>query len=187
MSQGLVRTAPRCRGSRTLPCVAGCFVALDVVTGASQLPIEILDYEQDDLLALRRLVESYALAVDRCDVERVSSLFKEDGRLIVHRNSEPDGPLVARTGRVEIEEALRTLKRYVATTHLVGAHEATLDGDSASGETTCLAHHIREEGGDRIDLVLGIRYVDLYERTDDGWMFAERMVGVRWREERILT
>ncbi len=134
--------------------------------------------------ALRDLVESYALAADSGDAGAVADLFTETGRLVVHHDPERPGPTGTRTGRAEIAAAIATLARYRATTHMVGAHGATVAGDRARGVTTGMAHQLLvTDEGSSVLIVLGIRYEDDFVRGDDGWRFAERHVIVRWRQE----
>jgi hypothetical protein len=44
-------------------------------------------------------------------------------------------------GHAELAEAFKVLENYEITTHFNGQSTVTLDGDRASGETYCLAHH----------------------------------------------
>jgi ketosteroid isomerase-like protein len=141
-----------------------------------------------DREALRELVEAYALAADSGNPEAVASLFTERGRLVVHHDPERAAPTGVRTGRAEIAAAMATLARYRATTHMVGAHRAEVEGDRARGETTGTAHHVvvGDDGAGSI-VVFGLRYVDDFVRGEDGsWRFAERRVLMRWRDERRL-
>jgi hypothetical protein len=60
----------------------------------------------------------------------------------------------------------RTLSRCVATTHFNGQSTITLDGDSATGETYCLADHILENEHGRSLNVLAIRYEDAFAEQE---------------------
>jgi hypothetical protein len=59
-----------------------------------------------------------------------------------------------------------------------------LDGDRASGETYCLAHHIWTENGQRTLLVISIRYLDQFVREDGMWRFADRRLIIDWTDQR---
>lgn len=137
-----------------------------------------------DRTALRQLVEAYALAADSGDPAAVAALFTPGGRLVVHHDPDRPDPTGVRTGRDEITAAIATLGRYRATTHLVGAHRAEVEGERARGETTGLAYQVLDDGTRTTLEVLGIRYIDDYARLDGAWRFEERHVIVRWREVR---
>jgi uncharacterized protein (TIGR02246 family) len=139
-----------------------------------------------DRVALRDLVDSYAHHVDRREAQAGASLFTDDGRL-VSRLDGAAGPIV-RQGREEIAGALAFLDRYVVTTHVVGGQTVVFegDGDRATGETVCLAHHVYERDGERRMLVMAVRYADIYAREPGGWAFAERQLTLDWREDRVM-
>ena len=138
-------------------------------------------------MALRDLIDSYAHHVDQRDAESVAALFTADGRLVsrLHKAA-GDGPIVRR-GRHEIAAALVAgLDRYVATTHVVGGQVVTIDGDRATGEAVCLAHHVYDSHGSRRMLVMAVRYTDTFARQPEGWGFAERQLHLDWREDRLM-
>jgi uncharacterized protein (TIGR02246 family) len=140
-----------------------------------------------DRVALRDLVDAYARAVDRRDVHAVAALFTADGRLVSRLHDAGAGTPIVRQGREEITAALTAgLDRYLLTTHVVGGQVVTIDGDGASGDTVCLAHHVYEKGGARRMLVMAVRYADIYARQPGGWGFAERQLTLDWREDRVL-
>jgi uncharacterized protein (TIGR02246 family) len=141
-----------------------------------------------DRMALRDLVDAYARHVDRREAQAGASLFTDDGRLVSRlHHAGGDAPIV-RQGRDEIASALAFLDRYVVTTHVVGGQTVVFDatGDSATGDTVCLAHHVYESDGERRMLVMAVRYVDSYVRQPGGWAFAERQLTLDWREDRAM-
>ena len=142
-----------------------------------------------DRVALRLLVDNYASAVDHKDVPAVVGLFSPGGRLVSHFGPGTRREPIVRTGRDDIAAALDAgLASYLSTTHVVGGQAVVLDGDAASGETTCLAHHVYdgEDGGRRL-LVLAVRYADRYVRDGGAWYFAERQLRLDWRDDRPLA
>jgi hypothetical protein len=76
------------------------------------------------------------------------------------------------------------LNRYEATTHFNGQSTIALDGDRATGESYCLAHHLYTEGGERKLMVDSLRYRDTFVKRDGAWLFAERMLYVDWTDTR---
>ncbi|MDX3745009.1 nuclear transport factor 2 family protein [Streptomyces sp. AK08-02] len=139
-----------------------------------------------DRMDLRQLVDTYAHALDRRMTELFASLFGEGGELVLMR---PPGSLRAPLvldGRDGWAKALAVLEPCRVTTHFVGNHLVRLAGDSATGETYCLAHEIHPvDGVDRIR-VRSIRYHDSYRRTNGSWLFARRELTIDWTEDRAL-
>jgi hypothetical protein len=140
-----------------------------------------------DRTALRDLVDAYARHVDRRQAESVAALFTVDGRLVSRLHDGADTAPIVRRGRAEIAAALAAgLGRYVTTTHIVGGQVVTIDGDRATGDTVCLAHHVYDSDGTRRMLVMAVRYADTFVRRSGGWGFAERELRLDWRQDRPL-
>ena len=145
-----------------------------------------MSVSMEDRVALRDLVEAYARCADRIDGEGLAALFMPEGVLRIVRRGVEETP-AERIGREEIATAISRLDRYVATFHFVGNHYVTVDGDEATGEAYCIAHHLLGESGSQIDHVMMIRYQDQYRRQPDGWKLAVRELRVDWTEERTVT
>jgi hypothetical protein len=143
--------------------------------------------EVGDRFALGRLVKEYAHFVDRRDPRAVANLFTTDGVLAIH-HGDPDvvAPDRVRSGRDEITSAMEWMSRYETTTHHLGQQMVEIEGDEATGETYCMAHHIYEADGVRRDRVMSIRYLDTYARVGGEWKFAARRLAVDWIDERVL-
>ena len=143
-----------------------------------------------DRLEIRELVDRYARAADRVDGPGAAALFTPDGALrIFERGTE--APVRERLGREAIATAFAGLSRYDVMLHVVANHLAEIDGDAATGETYCLAHHVRTvgEGAEAhlSDYVMAIRYLDTYSRTDEGWRIAQRHLQLEFTEERPVS
>jgi len=140
------------------------------------------DPAAEDRAALRELAERYAAGVDRRDTELFLSAFDpEQGRLLVFDPSEASEPRGTRHGGDELAGVISSIARYDKTFHMLGNARYDVDGDTASGEVYCTAHHL---ASDRTDHVMYIRYRDDYRRSEDGWRIVERRVLVDWREAR---
>lgn len=139
-----------------------------------------------DFQAIADRVEIEALRSDSIDAQmmddydRYASLFTPDGVWRV--------PAVnaAFTGREEIRAGIKRLKEelwdyLVQTTH-PGAIE--LDGDTASGRAYVLTFGRFRDGGSHLNYSA---YHDHYQRTPDGWKFAERVDEVRYLDTSPLT
>jgi hypothetical protein len=140
-----------------------------------------------DRLAIREAADRYARAVDGRDYALLDSLFTGDAHLAIY-SGEPGSRTLRHEmhGREAIVEALRGIERYDRTRHRVGSQRARVEGDTATAETWCLAHHIHEVEGVVVDRTLAIRYRDRLVREGDGWRFAERILVVDWESERPL-
>ncbi|HYJ23341.1 MAG TPA: nuclear transport factor 2 family protein [Solirubrobacterales bacterium] len=133
-------------------------------------------------IELRRLPQDYAAAVDRRDVTGLLDLFLPDARLTVVRGRE--GAEEYR-GHEELPSLIDRLAECEATLHEVVNHQLELDGSEATGEVSCIAHHVtRHPGFDARDLVMYLRYCDSYRRDQERWRFACRRLVVDWTELR---
>ena len=145
---------------------------------------EIRPTEAADRLALRELFDAYAHCADRRDAKGQKSLFTEDTRFVVYMEGEGSEPTQELTGREALTPAFDDLNRYETTTHFNGHSTIALDGDRATGESYCLAHHLYTEDGERKLMVASLRYLDTFVKTDGAWLFAERNLYVDWTETR---
>ena len=137
----------------------------------------------DDERALRALALAYAHHADRGEPELVAELFEPDATLrMVWRSDEV--PAAVSRGRRQIASAVGRLRQFASTFHLVGNHTVTVAGNEGSGEVYCIAHHLAVDGGNAVDQVMFIRYLDHYRRNGEVWRFAERETFVEWTEER---
>lgn len=127
-----------------------------------------------DEWALRRLTQLYAQAVDSNQPELFASLFTEDAVV--------EGPGFRFDGRERLRAVPGDLVRlFRGTMHCVFNHTATIENDTASGETYCIAYHGTEDSGGRpATLEWFIRYQDRYVRSGDGWRFTHRLLVVPW-------
>jgi ketosteroid isomerase-like protein len=129
-----------------------------------------------EIEALRGEFTDAAMMRDRA---RLASLFTPDGALRM-----PNVP-VEQVGREEIVSGGEHLQAqwdvFVQNTH-PGTIE--LDGDTASGRAY-MSELVRTRDG-RSQLNYAI-YHDRYERTPDGWKFAERIYEVRYLDTTPLA
>jgi uncharacterized protein (TIGR02246 family) len=131
-----------------------------------------------DRLAISDLVHAYAQGVDRREPEAVARLFTEDGVFVAYATPGATEPTSRSQGRAEITRAIGMARHYKQTTHTVGNHLATVDGDRASGQTRMVAYHVLGEEGAETLLVWHILYLDEYVRGTEGWRIRERILRV---------
>ena len=145
---------------------------------------EITPTEQADRLAIRELVDAYAHCADRRLAEKQKSLFTEDTHFVVYMNGQGTEPSQVLDGRAALTPVFDALNNYQATMHFNGQSTITLDGDRATGESYCIAHHLFTDGGERKLMVAWLRYGDTFVKVDGTWRFAERDLYVDWTETR---
>ena len=145
---------------------------------------EITPAEQADRLAIRELVDAYAQCADTRDAEGQKSLFTEDTHFVVYMDGKGSAPTQELNGRESLTPVFDDLNRYEATMHFNGQSTISLDGDRATGESYCIAHHLFTEGGERKLMVAWLRYGDTFVKNDGAWLFAERNLYVAWTETR---
>lgn len=125
-----------------------------------------------DRVEIEALRAEFTDAVMMREPARIASLFTDDGALRM-----PDVPVEA----VGPEQIRRTTERlqeawgfFVQTSH---SGTVRLYGDKATGRT--YLHEIARLRDGRAGQNYGV-YHDRYERTADGWRFAERVYEVRY-------
>ncbi|MDH3707726.1 MAG: nuclear transport factor 2 family protein, partial [Acidimicrobiia bacterium] len=76
----------------------------------------------------------------------------------------------------------RSLGHLDLSQHLVGSHQVTIDGDTATVRCYLHAQHTKRgtEGGD--NYIVGGTYEDQAVRTDDGWRISHRALAMTWFE-----
>ena len=150
--------------------------------------ISISPAEAADRLAIRELVDAYAHCADRRDAKGQMALFTEDTHFVVYMNAKDPTPSQELHAREALAPVFADLNKYDATTHFVGQSTLyTLNSGRAIGETYCLAHHVTVNGDKRQLMVASLRYHDTFVKTDDEWLFAERLLYVDWLEDRALS
>ncbi|WP_454737303.1 nuclear transport factor 2 family protein [Cupriavidus necator] len=131
--------------------------------------------ELEHKTAIHALTCRYAQAVDRRDFPKLAELFTPDARL--------SGPGFHMDGPQAIVDGMASLGQYRATQHHVHHQLVELDGDTASGETYCIANHLYEQGGVPRKLDWGIRYQDRFVRWHGQWRIAARELVVDWTQD----
>jgi len=145
-----------------------------------------------DEAALHALSLAYADAADRRDGDRFAALFLDDGVLEVPRFPDDLRPVVTRAGTDALSKVPGGLRRFDRTFHQVTNASFAVDGDRATGDVGCVAHHLVPPAVEPasgppptwVDHVWFIRYRDHYRRGPGGWRFARRVLHLQWVEER---
>src|SRR3954468_10077885 len=99
------------------------------------------------------------------------SLFADDTHFVVYMDGQGSEPTYALDGREALTPVFDDLNRYQATMHFNGQSTIALDGDRATGESYCIAHHLFTEDDERKLMVAWLRYADTFARVDGVWRF----------------
>jgi ketosteroid isomerase-like protein len=134
---------------------------------------EALLQEMLDEFQLRRLVHGYCHAVDRGALAKLRELYHhdaEDAHGAFSTGSADDflGELAA------ARPYIRSMQHNITTVNFA------IDGNSAEGEIYTIATHTLRAGDRDVDVVVGGRYLDKYEKRDDTWKFIERTIVTDW-------
>jgi ketosteroid isomerase-like protein len=149
------------------------------------MPSAITPEEAANRLAIRELIDAYAHCADRRDARGQMALFTEDTAFHVFMDSRSPEPTYLLHGREALHPVFADLNQFQATTHFNGQSAIRLDGDRATGESYCIAHHLTVKGEKRTLMLASIRYLDQFVKRDGAWLFAERRLMVDWTDTRI--
>ena len=141
-----------------------------------------IDQQMRDEWEIRKLAMNYVRTVDRGDGAGFAALFTEDGAI--------DGPGFHVDGYDQLFANPGTLKKmYQSTMHTVMNHTVKIAGDTAEGETYCIAYHVNrpDAEGKTTRLDWAIRYQDRYVRRDGRWLYTHRQLLVEWTELSTVT
>jgi len=131
--------------------------------------------EISDRIELAMMLDRYAAAIDRVDMDLLDSVFTPDAAI--------DYTAFAEWGAIkgnypEIRKWLgEGLARSRGHQHLVANKEISIDGDRATGRIMCLnpmVQPLQDAAGRPWVGFHGLWYVDEYVRTADGWRIAKR-------------
>lgn len=122
---------------------------------------------------LRKLVHAYCRAVDRGDFALLRTLYHDDA-------ADAHGAFSAGSADAflaQLEAArphLESMQHHVTTTNFA------VDGNVAEGEIYTIATHTIRGRSGAVDVVVGGRYLDKYEKRSDTWKFVERAIVTDW-------
>ena len=125
----------------------------------------------DELLAREEItdvIKRLARGTDRLDEAAMASCYHYDG-FDDHNSFRGSGTEFAAW-------VCQVLPHFDATMHFIGPPAIRVEGETAQCDTYCVAHHV---SGDA-DMVLGLRYVDRFERRESRWLIAKRVCAFDW-------
>jgi len=135
-----------------------------------------------DLAAKRACYETlarYTRGVDRCDPDLVRSTYHPDA-YDDHGGYQGDAEGFVEWARSTVMDA------FQCTMHKLGNSLIEVQGDVAFGETYAIAHHVQTAQRPATDLIMGIRYLDRFERRAGEWKIAHRQLSFEWERSVAL-
>lgn len=139
-------------------------------------PIEVVA----DRAEIYGVLVRYCRGVDRRDPAMIRSTYHPDA---YDDHGAYQGDLEGFLAFVERE----VWARFRTTMHKLGQALIEVDGDTATSETYAICHHVvSDEGRDVSDLVMGIRYLDRFERRDGAWRIVRRALRWEWIRQDAL-
>lgn len=129
-----------------------------------------------DRLEIHDLVTRYYCAADQRDFAAFLSCFVPGTHVDYSEVLPVSSAQAVEEVTAVIEAAMAAV--FSNTQHFMGNHTVSIDGDSASGETYCLAIHQYIDPSQDQDQrpVSALRYLDRFVRTEDGWRIEHRTV-----------
>jgi hypothetical protein len=124
-----------------------------------------------DLDAMRALVQRYARAADRRDVDALAALFH------------PEATLDGARGAQSLDQWLDTMRAprsFPVSMHVLSDPLITYEpgADHAALDTYAVVYQLGEAADG--DLTLGINYLDQVVRQGDGWVIRARVSRTLW-------
>ncbi len=126
-----------------------------------------------DKQAITELIHTYCNAADRHDYDLMRTLYHDDAT--DDHGAFFKGLAMEFIDRLpEIQAPMKILHHNITTLNIA------LDGDYGEGEVYVLAFHQVATEDEPVDLLIGGRYFDRYEKRDGAWKFSERAVVADW-------
>jgi ketosteroid isomerase-like protein len=134
---------------------------------------DALMQEMIDEFQLRKLVNAYCRAVDRGDYAQLQNLYHHDA-------VDAHGDFSAGTADDFLNQLAAARPYIQSMQHNVTTMNFAIRGHAAEGEIYTIAIHTLAGKGRDVDLVVGGRYLDKYEKRDDAWNLIERTIVTDW-------
>ena len=125
------------------------------------------------------VAQRYCRVLDEGDFAGLADVFVPDATAVLGDSGELRD-LDAITDRCRA-----ALSPLDGSQHMVSNHEVDVVGDTATHRCYVQAQHVRRDAAEGATYVLGGRYEDRLERTDDGWRIVHRDLITMWQDGNI--
>jgi hypothetical protein len=129
--------------------------------------------EMIDEFQLRKLVHAYCRAVDRGDFAQLQNLYHHDAK-------DAHGGFSTGTADEFLNQLAAARPFIRSMQHNITTVNFAISGNTAEGEIYTVATHTLAAGDRDIDVIVGGRYLDKYEKRDDAWKLIERTIVTDW-------
>jgi ketosteroid isomerase-like protein len=128
--------------------------------------------EISDRMEIQELIARYSVALDSRDFDALDALFTDDAVLDYRATGAIRGTLAEMKAFVTEAFAM-----FEGTQHLTTGTTLTFSGDGNTAHAKSACHNPMVFGGDLKPrmMIVGLWYLDTFERTPDGWRFKERV------------
>lgn len=128
--------------------------------------------EITDRLALKQLVDSFAILADAQNGQAQKSLFTPDAVYKTYINGELKMTL---NGAEEIGNTMHNfLTSLDSAFHLNGQQMLNIKGDQAIGRCYCQVTLVETQNGEQMTTLENVYYDDEYKKVDGKWLIAKR-------------
>ena len=129
--------------------------------------------EMLDEFQLRKLVHAYCRAVDRGDFATLRELYHHDA-VDAHGAFSTDSA-------DDFVDELAAARPYIRSMqHNITTVNFAIEGNFAEGEVYTIATHTFKARERDVDVVVGGRYLDKYDKRDDTWKILKRTIVTDW-------
>jgi len=146
------------------------------------MPRDTVGLDRDSVLAMRtqssnedaisRVLARYCRGIDRLDLELVRDCYWPDA-------TDSHGGFHGTRDEFVVWVA-KLLARFESTMHFLGNVLIEVNGNAAVAETYALAFHRSAEAKPSLNLIVGVRYVDRFEKRRGAWKIAKRVCVTEW-------
>ncbi len=125
-----------------------------------------------DKQAITEAMLRFCHGVDRCDLGMLKSAFWEEGTANYGAFVGPNWTFC--------DVLIPTLKDMTSTMHNVLGSLITVNGNSAKAVSNCVAYHQVQTPDGGIEMVVGGRYLDDFEKRGHEWRILNRIYVLDW-------
>ncbi len=141
--------------------------------------------ENADRIAIREVIDMYAICADTRDAKGQMALFTKDTNFEVYYDPKSGKPSQVISKNEDLFPVFDNLNSYDTTMHFNGQSIIHINENNATGITYCIAHHLNIVDGKQKFMIAAIRYHDKFVKQNDKWLFSERKLLVDWVENKL--
>lgn len=125
--------------------------------------------------AIRDVMSRYSQGIDRCDLERLKSVYWPD--------AVDDHGVFCGNAWEFAEFVIPALREMRRTMHaLANMHIEVLDDHRAIAESYVIAYHEADGEDGPVEMIVGGRYFDVFEKRGREWRILERKYVMDWNQ-----